>query len=212
MKKKQENEEKKKVNLYKLYKENPLVKPFIKLFLYFMMFFIIIFVVSVVPDRQAVDETDFKDSDVQEILEKPYKDILNETLNNKRFNYEILVNGVEYVINYTIEDKVINGIYETTNDVIKKFSIKNDEVYEIALNKEKLNMELFQELNMDYINIYKLVELLSSSKGLKMLEDGKTVYVYNFDEGITIHVNVEAEKVNRILITGNELSYVMTLD
>ena len=81
-----------------------------------------------------------------------------------------------------------------------------------SLNEEKLNMELFQELNLTYINIYSLVDLLSNHKSLKMLEDDQTIYIYNLETNKTINVTVREENITSIEIKEDTINYKITIE
>ena len=73
-------------------------------------------------------------------------------------------------------------------------------------------MELFQELNLTYINIYSLVDLLSNHKSLKMLEDDQTIYIYNLETNKTINVTVREENITSIEIKEDTVNYKITID
>ena len=130
----------------------------------------------------------------------------------KKYNYEINYNDLKYIINYSTKDNVISGILETSQNILKKFSIKDNQIYELTLNEEKLNMELFQELNLTYINIYSLVDLLSNHKSLKMLEDDQTIYIYNLETNKTINVTVREENITSIEIKEDTINYKITIE
>lgn len=73
-------------------------------------------------------------------------------------------------------------------------------------------MELFQELNLTYINIYSLVDLLSNHKSLKMLEDDQTIYIYNLETNKTINVTVREENITSIEIKEDTINYKITIE
>ncbi len=73
-------------------------------------------------------------------------------------------------------------------------------------------MELFQELNLTYINIYSLVDLLSNHKSLKMLEDDQTIYIYNLETNKTINVTVREENITSIEIKEDPINYKITIE
>lgn len=196
------------------FKQNPLTKDLIKLSFYLILFFVIIIVVSFAPEPQEKSEERESTKTTENIKEeKKYKDILVDTLKEeKQYNYEINYNDLKYIINYSTKDNVISGILETSQNILKKFSIKDNQIYELTLNEEKLNMELFQELNLTYINIYSLVDLLSNHKSLKMLEDDQTIYIYNLETNKIINVTVREENITSIEIKEDTINYKITIE
>ena len=182
------------------FKQNPLTKDLIKLSFYLILFFVIIIVVSFAPEPQEKSEERESTKTTENIKEE------------KKYNYEINYNDLKYIINYSTKDNVISGILETSQNILKKFIIKDNQIYELTLNEEKLNMELFQELNLTYINIYSLVDLLSNHKSLKMLEDDQTIYIYNLETNKTINVTVREENITSIEIKEDTVNYKITID
>ncbi|MCH5166273.1 MAG: hypothetical protein J1F35_00135 [Erysipelotrichales bacterium] len=213
MKRKNEEVENEKVKVSKIkllrmnYKENPAFRALVKLLLYFIFFAVII---SVVAFNDIPSESNLKDTTknpAEEVVEpKNYKDMLNETvLNNNFFKYEININGEIKILEYTILNNNFNGTLETSNGVTK-FEFKDNNFYEIRFNEEIQNNELFNGLNLEYINIYSLISLVSNSKALKMINDDKTVYNYTIDASI-ISVTTNEEKIEKIEITEENSIY-----
>lgn len=196
--------------LVELYKQSPAIKALVKLFLYFIFFSIIISVVALSgSDTSDKDTPSTEDRKTTENVEKSYRDILNDTtLKNKKYNYEIIYDEEKNIINYTIEEGGLSGFYEKADSTIKKFIIKEDNVYEVVLKEEKENNSLFGDLNLNIINIYKLIELISNNKGLKMLEDDYIVYKYDLDN-LEISVSVQNESITIIDVLENNIHYII---
>lgn len=196
--------------LVELYKQSPAIKALAKLFLYFIFFSIIISVVALSGSNTSERDTpSLEDKKTTESVEKSYRDILNETtLKNKKYNYEVINGEEKNIINYTIEESGLSGFYEKADSTIKKFIIKDNNVYEVVLKEEKENNSLFGDLNLNIINIYKLIELISNNKGLKMLEDDYIVYKYDLDN-LIISVSVKNESITIIDVLENNIHYII---
>lgn len=189
------------------YKENPAFKALIKLSLYFLLFLIIIVVVSFGNTNISEENTPVEEEPTEQIVEpKSYKEMLNDVLiDNNSLKYEIKLNEEIYMLDYTIGNNILNGIIEN-NKGITKFTYKDNIVYEIKLNEEKENNELFNNMNLDFINIYSLINILSNSKAMKLLNDDTTIYNYTIEES-QVTVTVSNEKINTIDITEGLNSY-----
>ena len=217
MKKEEIKEEEKKTKKLDLlinnYKGNPAFKALIKLSLYFLLFFIIILVVSLGGGTTETENNTEKKEETTTNTStqiKSYKDMLNHILiNNNSFKYEININDDRFIIEYTIEDNILNGIMET-NEGAKKFSIKDNTIYEIKLNEEYENNELFSDINLDYLNIYSLINILSSSKAMKLLNDDKVLYNYTIDNTL-VTVTVQDEKISNIEINQDNNTYLISI-
>lgn len=217
MKKKEEKQtkqtEEQEVSTFKLFwrafRETHAFKSLIKLCLYFVMFFIIIIVV-------ALSQTDDKESDYNEndeapsttVVAKSYRELLDDLLNsNAKFSYVVTdTEEKSYYISYEIVDGIESGLIETENESLKKFIIRDNVVYEVVLNEERENDKLFQSLNLNYINIYSLVDILTNSKSYKMLEDDYTLYKYEID-GVNISVSVKEERIEKLEINDASIKY-----
>ncbi len=196
-----------------LYKENPAFKALIKLSLYFILFLVIIVVVGT-SDYQRDEKEESQKSVVTEPVKYPkkYQEILQDTIQDeKKFSYEVTHNEEKYLLTYELQEGIISGIYEDFNKVVKKFVIKENIPYEISLKEENENYDLFKSMNINYINIYNLIELLESNKALKMLEDEKILYKYEL-EGANITVTVAEEKINKIEINASEYLYTINIE
>lgn len=209
--KKDDEEKEEKVSKAKLffeaYKQSSAFKASIKLCIYFLVCFLIIIVVAMSRGEEKGSSYEDEKSTTTVVASKNYHDILNDLKNkNKTLTYEVTKGEVTYYISYSYKDSISTGLFETANEPIKKFIIKDNLVYEVVLHEEKENNELFKELKIDYININNLVDLLVSNKGLKMLEDNKTIYKYEID-GVDISVSVVEDIINNIQILDNDTTY-----
>ncbi len=196
-----------------LYKQSPAMKALIKLFLYFIFFSIIISVVAMSgSNTNDSNNEQLENKPTSERVEKSYRDILNEViLKNNKYNYEIINGEEKSIINYSLEESGISGFYENANSIIKKFIIKDDNVYEVVLKEERENNSLFEELNLNIINIYRLIDLILNNKGIKMLENDCIIYKYSLNN-LEINVNVKAEKIENIDVLENNIHYFIKVE
>lgn len=188
---------------FEYYKYVPGFKALVKLFLYFIFFAVIISVVAcnqdTIKEKQPQEKTEEKEK-----VEKTYKEMLDELVNNDiEILYNISINGEIFKIDATRKDNILSGIYRT-KESIHEFKIKDNVIYEIGLNEERENSELFSNINLTYILPDQLVTLLESNKATKMLNDGKTIYNYEI-EATKYKIEVNDDRINKIEIT-NELS------
>lgn len=215
MKKKNNNEEEKisKIKyVYEAYRQSPAFKALIKLSLYFILCFVIIIVVATSGDLEKETKNDEDNVSTTTKVQKSYHDILNDLLiSEKKFSYEITSGDDVYYISYELTNGVQSGLIETSSSSLKKFLIKDNIIYEVVLNEEKENLELFQTLNVNYINIYSLVDILSNNKSFKMLNDDETIYNYNVDN-VDIAVTVKEEKIINLEILDSGIKYMISIN
>lgn len=218
MKKENENneEEEKKVSkirlVYELYRQSPAFKALIKLSLYFLLCFVILIVVATAKGTSKdASEAEESNKTTAPVSAKSYRDILNDLLvGNTKFSYAVTNLDNKYYITYDYADNIQTGLFESETIPLKKFVIKDNKVYEVVLNEEKENPELFLALKVEYININSLVDLLMNSKGLKMLEGDATLYKYDID-GTIINVSVKSEKIVSIEIIDADTNYLIDI-
>lgn len=127
-----------------------------------------------------------------------------------KFSYVVTNLDNKYYITYDYADNIESGLFESETTSLKKFVIKDNIVYEVVLNEEKENPELFLALKLEYININSLVDLLMNSKGLKMLEDDITLYKYDID-GVKIDVSVKSDNIVNIEIIDADTNYLIEI-
>lgn len=218
MKKENENneEEEKKISkprlVYELYRQSPAFKALIKLSLYFLLCFVILIVVATAKGTSKdASEAEESNKTTAPVSSKSYRDILNDLLvGDAKFSYVVTNLDNKYYITYDYADNIESGLFESETTPLKKFVIKDNIVYEVVLNEEKENPELFLALKLEYININSLVDLLMNSKGLKMLEDDITLYKYDID-GVKIDVSVKSDNIVNIEIIDADTNYLIEI-
>lgn len=218
MKKENENneEEEKKVSkfrlIYELYRQSPAFKALIKLSLYFLLCFVILIVVATAKGtNKDAGEAEESNKTTTSVSAKSYRNILNDLLvGEAKFSCVVTNLDNKYYITYDFADNIQTGLFESETIPLKRFVIKDNKVYEVVLNEEKENPELFLSLKLEYININSLVDLLMNSKGLKMLEGDVTLYKYDID-GTSINVSVKNESIVSIEIIDKETHYLIDI-
>lgn len=206
----QEESEKKpgKIKMFfEYYKYVPAFKALVKLGLYFIFFAVIISVVACNKDTVSKDPEKDKVEEKQE-NELSYKEMLDVLItDNIEIVYNITINENIYKIDATRKDNILSGIYRT-KDSIHEFKIQDNIIYEIGLNEEKENPELFNDINLTYLLPEQLVALLESNKATKMLDDGSTIYNYEID-AVKYHVVTKDNWINKMEITSELATYII---
>ncbi len=207
------NKKKKEPNKIKLYyqshKDLPAFKSLIKLFLYFLFFAIIIGVVVTHQDESNEEDKNTQDK-TQEVTTKKisYKEVL-DLLNNTDIDisYNITIGEILYKIEAEKVDEVYTGIIESTEG-ITKFKIQDNKVYEVKMNEDIINDNLFNNINLDYILINNLTNILLNNKSIKILKDDNTIYKYNIDN-CEYNITIKDNWVDKIEISNDSSSYII---
>lgn len=143
-----------------------------------------------------------------------YKDILESILENEKYIENITIDNNKSIINAIYGNKIITGTLENTNGTYK-FIYKNDQVYEIRLDQE-LESTIFDNYNIKFIDLSKLVFILESNNSIKTINDNITKYTYsniNIDGNTyNIEVLINNNTVTNINITNSNSSYLIELN
>lgn len=191
------------------YKNNKAFKALVKLILYLVFFVVIISVVSLGSsstdsERETTTTTTKKTVNYKEILSHIIKD-------NNMFTYEITLNeNDKVIIEYSIKENVLEGVYEN-KEKTSKFKIEDNKVYELKMNEQIETPELFSNLNINYINIYTLFNLLDQDKALKFIEGDLTKYEYNYEDS-KITTIVKEENIQNITIHEGVNDYTISIN
>ena len=190
------------------YKNNKAFKALVKLILYLVFFVVIISVVSLgsssTESKRETTTTTKKTVNYKEILSHIIKD-------NNTFTYEITLNeNDKVIIEYSIKENVLEGVYEN-KEKTSKFKIEDNKVYELKMNEQIETPELFSNLNINYINIYSLFNLLDQDKALKFIEGDLTKYEYNYEDS-KITTIVEEENIQNITIHEGVIDYTISIN
>lgn len=191
------------------YKNNKAFKALVKLILYLVFFVVIISVVSLGSsstdsERETTTTTTKKTVNYKEILSHIIKD-------NNTFTYEITLNeNDKVIIEYSIKENVLEGVYEN-KEKTSKFKIEDNKVYELKMNEQIETPELFSNLNINYLNIYTLFNLLDQDKALKFIEGDLTKYEYNYEDS-KITAIVKEENIQNITIHEGVNDYTISIN
>lgn len=141
-----------------------------------------------------------------------YQDMLDGLLDNKEANMNITINDNKYIINSRYGNNILTGTLESI-DGTYKFKIKEDNIYEIRLDEEIVNNELFKDINTSIINNSLLVNILRNNTGIKIDQDNKLMYKYDKvninDITYSIEVIINNNSVANININNDTISYVI---
>ncbi len=162
------------------YNQVPAFKAIVRLGVYFLFFLAFILIVNLGAKNLSSEENPTTTTITNKEEEKmTYKDILNKLANeNISISFTSLINNYETRITASVENSVISGLMEN-QDLTKKFKIKDNQIYEIVLDSENLNPNLFVNINYDFLVPSKLVEILNSNQATKRIDGSKVIYNYN---------------------------------
>lgn len=219
---KQDKEEKKNSKFkeyYKKFKEAwaiPQKRAGIKL-LGYLIFFVILFTVSAIVSRVGNSNKLYNESNTTTttaiIKEDKYNDKQNNLLNSKHnINYTISINDIEYKINGTLENNIINGYLESTDD-INKIIIESDKIY--SLKKEE-KIELETDIDINLLNLNKIINLIKQNSGIiERIDENNKNYSYkvNYNEKeLNIKIYTNENNIYQIDILFDNNSYILNFD
>lgn len=194
--------------------ENPGFKALVQL-IGIIIFFAVIVLVSKFGEEEQKETLTNNDNieittTVPESPKKTYYDYLLDLENNKKkITAAISINDMSYNLSMESEKEILSGYLETKTKT-SKFKIEEDKIYEVKLEEEIENDKLFEGINLDYIIIEKLTEMLSNNKATKQLIDDTIVYDYEL-EGKTIKVTTK-DQIDLVEITEGNNIYKLTFE
>lgn len=194
------------------YKTVPGFRPLVKLLGYGIFIFILILVAGSI-DTGDTTATDSKTTTTTQEQVKVYADILNELrVAGTKISAQVAYNGEKYLLEGTVNESDFSGYIDTSLGT-KKFKIKDNNVYELVLETETMNNELFGLIDKDFIVPNSLVNILSKESALKTVEEDKTKYMYTITKNnLTYSINalVKDEKCYKIEIKSEGIEYLIT--
>lgn len=194
--------------------ENPGFKALVQLIGIIIFFAVIVLVSKFGGEEQKETLTNNDNTEitttVPESPKKTYYDYLLDLENNKKkITAVISINDMSYNLSMESEKGILSGYLETKTKT-SKFKIEEDKIYEVKLEEEIENDKLFEGINLDYIVIEKLTEMLSNNKATKQLIDDTIVYDYEL-EGKTIKVTTK-DQIDLVEITEGNNIYKLTFE
>ena len=161
------------------YNQVPGFKAIVRLGVYFFLILIFVLIVNIGgKDLSSKDRTTKSTSTTKEEIRITYKDILNKLANeNISIEFTSVINNYETRITASVENSIITGLIEN-QDLTKKFKIKDNQIYEIVLDTEKLNLDLFAGIDYEFLIPSNLVNILNSNQSTKRKKDSQTIYNY----------------------------------
>lgn len=192
MKNKKENIKKFWNKLKEIWKD-PRKKAGIKLLGYFIFFLIFLSIAAISNGLKKIDNTvsndnnqikeNSKNEDTNKFIDKQ-----NKLLYNKHnVNMVIKINNIEYKINGTLRDNIIEGYLETDNG-IKKIIVKNNNMYEIVDSNDVL---LESVINVNLFDFDNLFNNLKNNNALIKNKNNNKDYIYQInDNGRILNVKI----------------------
>lgn len=107
----------------------------------------------------------------------------------------------------------ITGLIQDNSKQLKEFKISEQKVYEIVLDEETENEELFKEINTNFVIPSVLVSILEDTKMIKSTNGDNATYTYDYEEGensYNIIVSIVLNKVELITIKNDDITYEIT--
>lgn len=192
--------------------KDPGKKAGIKLLGYLIFFLIFILLAAISSSINSMNNTTSNQTTTTttQVKEDKYIDKQKDLLKSKyTINYVINANGLEYKINGTINESVVEGYLES-NDNIKKIILKENNLYEIK-NEEEILLEL--DVNKNLISTDFIINLIKQNSALIEDKDFFEKYTYDIKElNIKIIVELDDENINQIYISENSDTYELNFD
>jgi len=107
----------------------------------------------------------------------------------------------------------ITGLIQDNSKQLKEFKISEQKVYEIVLDEEIENEELFKEINTNFVIPSILVGILEDTMMIKSTNGDNATYTYDYEEGensYSIIVSIVLNKVELITIKNDDITYEIT--
>lgn len=212
MKNEKDNKKEQIKELYSKFKtawSDPRKRAGIKL-LGYLFFFIILFLFAAITSNINKYKTTASQTTTTTITIDKYNEKQKSLLTNKySINYVININNIEYKINGTIENNIVNGYLETPIG-IKKIVFKENNLYEIN-NEQEILLE--SELNKNLIDLEYIINLIKQNSAIISDKEDKKTYNYNIDNlGLNIIVTTNEENITQINITEATNTYILNFD
>lgn len=199
-------------NKFKEAWKDPGKKAGIKLLGYLIFFLIFILLAAISSSINSMNNTTSNQTTTTttQVKEDKYIDKQKDLLKSKyTINYVINANGLEYKINGTINEGVVEGYLES-NDNIKKIILKENNLYEIK-NEEEILLEL--DVNKNLISVDYIISLIKQNSALIEDKDFFEKYTYDIkDLNIKVIVELDDENINQIYISENSDTYELNFD
>lgn len=188
---------------FKIYYDNiPGIRSGFKL-LGYLVFFIVMIVIILIFSLFGNNNTNNGDTNTT------YQEILEKELDHSIYTANITINDNKYIVTGEYGNSILTGTIETSSGVIK-YKIKDYNVYEIKMDEEISNENLFGEINYKILLNDKLIDIIKKSAGIKI--DGDTI-IYKYEnvniDGITykVEVSINNEKISTIKLYNDTITY-----
>ena len=184
----------------------------VKIIIFFSICLVIILIAkfSIAQDRKDVESrkttTQVSETDS---LKKTFDSLIKKESNVKitKGDYVAIFKNVKET------NGEITGLFQDSSKQLKEFKIREQKIYEIVLDEEVENEELFKEINIDFIIPSVLVGILEDNKMIKSTNGDNATYTYDYEEGensYSIIVSIVLNKVELITIKNDDITYEIT--
>lgn len=184
----------------------PRYRAIIKLSLYALMFFVLFLMANIYQkgkSEELVSEEKYT-----------YTDIINNTnLNNLSIDYTITTSQT-YTIDGEINNNILTGYIEN-NEILKKITIKENNIYKINSGIETYDSELNTNLIGFFLLPSNIIELVNDKQSYIEKTENQSFYTYNI-----LYNNIQYEiklisnlnKITNIEIKNEQVEYSLNFD
>lgn len=197
------------------YRMVPGFRAIVKLAVYILLIIIFITVLSLstADNNEEKDKTTTTSTTVLTTKAIVYNDIL-EALKRDNLNiYSSVIIGKDtYVIDVINKQNILSGYLESKEGTTK-IKVENGKNYEVVLNEQKENENLFGSIDRDFIVPADMVSLLTSNYATKLVEEDVQVYNYDIKKNnihYEIKVYIKNNNCYKIEINSDNSNYLIT--
>ena len=136
-------------------------------------------------------------------IEKSFTEIKNDIISkNYAVGGDIKIADKDYYLLLTKTEDGYNGFFNA-GEGTKNVVIRGQKIYEVIANKEEENNQLFETINLEFLDITNIFTLTKNIEPL-IKEEGRTKqYTYNTNDG-SIVIQIAENKLTKIQIFLND--------
>ena len=186
-----------------LYKNVPGFNGIVKLALYFIFFAVMIGILLLLGVLSKNGKKDNPKSEVN------YQQVLEKVLDHSEYTANVTINDNKYIVTGSFGNNILTGTIESSNG-ITKYKIKDNNIYEIKMDEEISNEQLFGEMDYKILFNNDLVNIIKGAAGIKI--DGETI-IYKYENvnisGISynIELSISNNKITNIKVFNDTCTY-----
>lgn len=200
------------------YKNVPGFKALVQMAGYAIIFGLIIGVVSLSGTAMTTNKeqtmttttTNISTTTTKKIV---YNDILEQLKRDNLSIYiSVIINQDTFVIDVVNNNNILEGYFESKSGT-KKIKVMNGKNYEVILSEEKETPNLFGNIDRDFLIPTDMVQLLSTNRATKIIEEDAEVYNYDINKNnilYEIKVYIKDNNCYKIEINSENSNYLLT--